>query len=113
MADVTSDALEQELLSLGMEDFIPVWEAIDAWEIREALGDGDRFPAVSEALVALAEADAIRVYTGHWDSSENELHVVSAAEAAALLRDPRFYDATTEPDERRVWFINVGNLVDP
>jgi hypothetical protein len=99
--------LRKALLDLGLEDDIPLWEAVGSAEVRKAVGEGDPIPAVSTILAALARDGAIFVYHGIWSSEPDD--PVGIDEAIALVQDRRYYNADTEPNDERVWFVNVGN----
>jgi hypothetical protein len=105
--DVT---VKNALLDPGMEDWIPVPEAVGSVEVKAALPLGrEAWCAVSAALQALALEGRIRVYRGRWnDENPREL---STSEAVAELADQRWYAFhPDDPNEERVSFVNIANI---
>jgi hypothetical protein len=103
-----SDRTQAALLELGLEDWIPIPEALGTPEIRDALGPEDGVEKVSEALAALVASDQVRLYRGRWDSDPAP---VSKPEALKLLKEPYWYSFHTEdPSEERLYFVNAENV---
>jgi hypothetical protein len=106
----TTDRLRSALLDLGMEDWIPIPEALTTPEVRGAIGDKDATTVVSGALAALVETGQVRLYRGAWNTEPSPL---TTTEALSLLNDPywlRFH--TDDPQEERLYFVNVANIRD-
>ena len=110
MAELTP--LHEELLQLGMEDFIALWETILPPEARHRRANEPTFEQVSQALVELLELGCIRVLSGPWQDDEPKF--VDPDVAKDLLRDRRRYTSAEEIANglERVYFVNVDNLVD-
>lgn len=107
-------ALADALLELGREDLIPLPEAMEAVEVREAVGDPVEWAAVAEALRTLLYAGQVRVYCGEWDDEDPV--ALLQDEAVRVLGEQSWYswqDGTGEYSRERVWFVNVDNLVEP
>lgn len=104
--------LHEELLELGMEDVIPLWEIISPPEARHRRADEPSFEEASEALIDLMEQGRIRVLSGPWH--DNDPAFADPDAAKELLRDRRRYSSAEEiaNDLDRVYFVNVENLVD-
>jgi hypothetical protein len=102
--------LHRELLDLGLEDRIPLPEAVAAPEVQAAVGQHDSVGAIRLALGDLLRAGQVRLLRGHW---RVEPHMVTTEEGLALLEDPAWYGFRTEdPWEERLYFVNVENLRD-
>jgi hypothetical protein len=107
----TDDRLERVLLDNGMEDLIPTAQAARDPEVHEAVGGDDLIPTLSRVLERLVRLGELRLYRGHWHADPRP---VAADQAAELLGDPAWYSFHLEdPDEERLYFINVKNLRDP
>ena len=106
-----SDRIERvsaALLDLGLEDWIPIPEAVGDPVVAEATLGEDPSELVADALAALVAEDRVRLYRGRWDEDPA---AVPAAEALELLRDPRWYSfRVDDPNEERLFFVNVRNI---
>jgi hypothetical protein len=97
------------LLELGLEDLIPMWEAVTTPEVVDA-ADASRIQAdVAEALATLGKARLVSFYLGHWNADPDRIPV---EDALALLSDPRWFSSDAEPDDMRLYYVNVKNLPD-
>jgi hypothetical protein len=101
-------ALYRALLELGLEDWIPLPEALATPEVRETVKQGEIVHAVREALVELLLGGRIRIYRGRWDADPVP---VSATQAVELLNEDRWYSfRIDDTDEERLYFVNVENI---
>jgi len=101
-------SLRAALLALGLEDWIPIPEAVGNPEVLETVGTRDAKDAISRALTELVQAGAIQIYRGRWDADPE---VVSPHEAAELLKDEQWYSfRVNDPQEERLYFVNVENI---
>jgi hypothetical protein len=111
---VTDDsALRQEILDLGLEDDIPLWEIADKCRAAGLIADGTEGVGVlATALLDLARTDEIRILVGRWNDPEPRY--VNGDEAGALLADARRYASEEERahDLERVYYVNVDNIVE-
>lgn len=99
--------LQEALLELGLEDFIPLPEAIAAPEVLAAISSDRPVDAVARALVDLLRKDLVQVWTGHWRA---EPTLASRKKAEVLLLDEQRYSFDAEVDGReRVYYVNVEN----
>jgi hypothetical protein len=99
------------LLELGLEDLIPLPEALDAPEVRAAVGSSQPRECVRQALANLLRDGKVRAYRGRWDS---EPVPISTSEALELLRQAIWYEFHPDnPDEERIYFENVENIKQP
>jgi hypothetical protein len=104
----SSEETCQALLELGLEDWIPIPEALTTPEVCQAIGQGDPVQAVGEALAALVLDGLVALYRGRWDEDPER---VATAVALELLRDPRWYSFhTADLGEERLYFVNVKNI---
>jgi hypothetical protein len=108
LGDVVRDELIAALLDLGLEDDIPLWEAGMDGEVLAAVSGDDPFASIGEALRLLVADDRVRVSEGHW---RDEPVRVSLDRAMELVVDARWYQYP--PEDHRVYYVNVLNLVDP
>lgn len=101
--------LQEVLLGLGLEDLIPMWEAVGEPEVA-ALVDPDRaHMKVAAALTALAEAGRISFYLGPWDADPRQILL---GRAVQLVCDERWFRPGAEPNGQRLYYVNVENLAD-
>ena len=113
MLDVADDtALRQTVLDLGLEDQIPLWEAMDTCRrnglvVQGAVGAHE----LGNLLLALAREGKIRILVGHWEDPNPRF--VDVDEAAQLLADDRRYTSAEEiaHDLQRVYYVNVDNII--
>ena len=105
-----SNEVKQAVLELGLEDWIPLPEAVTAVEVRAALrGDREAWPAVSEALKDLLREHRVQLFRGRWD--EDDPRALSDAEALEVLGEERWYTFHPEdPEDERIYFVNVKNV---
>lgn len=100
--------IEVALLELGLEDLIPLPEAVAD---IETLGThpGVAVDAVSTALRRLLEVGRIQVWAGRWS---DEAVVQGPGAANELLADRRRYSFAEEEafGLDRVYYVNVDNL---
>jgi hypothetical protein len=105
-----SGTVRSILLDLGLEDLIPLPEAITAPELSEVAGARDLVDVISRALGTLAREDRIRLFRGRWNTEPQRVPV---EEGLRLLEDSAWYRfRADDPDEERLYFINVDNLRD-
>ncbi len=100
-------AVRVALLKLGLEDWIPLPEAV-----QTVLGRGSLDPEqeVRETLRELGGEGLIRFWRGPWDKDDEHAEVPTQ-EALLLLQDPRWYRfRLDEPNEERLYFVNVDNI---
>ncbi len=103
-----SNTIISILLDLGLEDLILLPEATAAPELREVAGGQDLVSVISSALGELVREDRIRLFRGRWNG---EPQPVPVEEGLKLLQDSVWYRfRTDEPNEERMYFINVNNL---
>jgi hypothetical protein len=106
MTDLTP--LQEALLGLGLEDWIPLPEIRATSEVRDLTEDEQGIDEVSRALVDLLRYGRIQVWSGRWP---DEPRLVSADLAEAMLRDERRYSFDAEASGlERVYFVNVENF---
>jgi hypothetical protein len=109
MSDSESQ-VRSALLDLGLEDWIPLPEAVSEPEVLEAVGAHSPVAAIAAALTELLREDRIRLYRGRWDA---ELQPVATEEGLKLLTDEKWYRfRLDEPNEERLYFVNVDNIRD-
>lgn len=100
--------LQEALLELGLEDWIPLPEVFGDPEVRPLLRENLEVHAVSRALVGLLTLGRIQLWMGKW--SEQPRPVPPDAAEALLLDERRYsFDAEDEGLER-VYFVNVENF---
>lgn len=101
--------LHEALLELGLEDLIPLPEALDDDDVRDAVGGTPTIDEVATALVDLLRMGQISVWAGHWQDDPRR---VDEQTALQLLRDPRRYTFKDEAEGyERVYFVNVENVI--
>ena len=106
MTDLTP--LHEALLELGLEDWIPLPETLEAPEVRPLVAGGAAVGLVSCALVDLLARDEIQVWVGRWPEDPNP---APRALAEQLLLDERRYSfGEEEAGLDRVYFVNVANF---
>lgn len=101
--------IEQGLLELGLEDWIPLPQIEEMPEVRRVVEEGRAFEQVSTALVELLSLGRIQVWSGYW---QDEPTRVDPGRATKLLRDRRrySYDEEAAHDLERVYYVNVENV---
>jgi hypothetical protein len=93
-----------------MEDLIPIPEAATDPEALVAIDGNEIEAALRSALGDLIASGELVAYKGRWDDDPEP---VERSIAVALLADSRWYRfRIDDPDEERLYFINVHNLVD-
>jgi hypothetical protein len=103
-----ANTVRSVLLDLGLEDLIPLPEAAAAPELRAVVKERDLVEVMSGALGELVREDAIRLFRGAWNAKPQP---VPAEEGVALLHNSEWYRfRTDDPDEERLYFVNVDNL---
>ena len=110
---MNKDSLREEILDLGLEDVIPLWEIADLCRADDLIAQGTAGTQVlARAILMLAREGAIRVLVGHW--TEHEPRFAVSAEHELLLMDTRRYSSAEEAahDLDRVYYVNVDNLKD-
>jgi hypothetical protein len=101
-------ALHIVLLDLGLEDWIPLPEAVEDALHEGRVGVGDS-ACVSNALVELLREGLIEVWSG--SPSAAEPSPVSPALAEAMLLDlPRYTWRSKADLHERVYYVNVKNF---
>lgn len=104
------DDTKRALLALGLEDWIPIPEAVNTPEVREAVRQEDAAPTIRAALTELVSDGQVRVYRGRWDADPAAL---PTPEALDRLREDRWYSFhPVDPDAERLYFVNVENIHD-
>jgi len=95
------------LSELGLEDWIPVPEALSSPEIMKEVGctEVDPDEAVVRALSHLVEGGEVRVYRGRALSAQPA--PVSTDEGLKLLKDPHWRRWGREENEERLFFANA------
>jgi hypothetical protein len=106
--DEAADALSEALLTLGLEDLIPLWEAAGSPEVRAVAPSVDPVGAIGRTLRNLVLDGQVQVYEGQWDA---EPMMVATDVAVDLVVDTHW--CAYPPDDHRVYFVNVENLRAP
>ena len=110
---MTDDGLRREILELGLEDDIPLWELAGDCRAAGLIDDGPAgVDALARALAELARKGEIRVLVGAWNDPEPR-HV-EPDEAERLLVDRRRYSSAEEIAHglERVYYVNPDNVVE-
>jgi hypothetical protein len=103
-----SNSLREAILSLGLEDLIPLPEIAEAVRAEGVAASESALPELSSALIALLEEGLIQVSTGSWSEEPEVLDPVAARE---LLMVEGQYEWNSPADlVRRVYYVNVENL---
>lgn len=106
-----NEALRSALLELGLEDQIPLPEALGVEEVRAAADTADPVGDIGRALTSLAAEGRVVFYRGRWD--DNDPPELPADVAAALLSDERWYRwRANEADAERLYYINTMNIAE-
>jgi len=108
---VIDDRLRREILDVGLEDDIPLFEIAGACQESDLLGPGTAgIEVLARALLELTRDGAIRILVGHW--TEHQPRFATPDEAELLLMDTRRYSAAEEAehDLDRVYYVNVDNI---
>jgi hypothetical protein len=101
--------LRAVLLELGLEDWIPVPEAVALPEVRAIVASEEVAAAVAQALVDLFAKGQIAMYRGPWNDDDPE--PVPREETVRLLSDPAWFGfRIDDPNEERLYFVNVENI---
>jgi hypothetical protein len=109
---VSADALHREILALGLEDDIPLWEVADGCRAAGLIAPGTvGLDVLAAALIDLARKGEIRIRVGPWDDAEPK--DVDVEQAEPLLLDGRRYSSAEEIANGldRVYFVNVDNII--
>ncbi len=105
---MSSHPLRTALLDLGLEDWIPIPEAMADPEVVAAASGEDAAKVVAEALGELVSEGEVQLYRGAWDGDSEP---VSTLEALRLLKEQRWYSfRIADPHEERLYFVNVRNI---
>ena len=110
---MNDDPLRREILKLGLEDDIPLWEVADQCRAAGLIAAGSAgVDVLGECLIALARTGEIRIRVGTWDDSEPR--DTDVEEAEPLLQDRRRYSSAEEIVNglERVYYFNVDNIVE-
>ena len=100
--------LHVALLELGLEDMIPLPEAVTMPEVLDCTPRSEVVKNVSTALVDLLHLGLIQIWSGHW-ADEPTLMSTDLTEPA--LRDECRYSFAAEANGLdRVYYVNVENL---
>lgn len=100
--------LHEALLVLGLEDLIPLPEALEDSDVRAAVGGVPAIDEVADALVDLLQLGRISVWAADWSEEPRRVAVQNAVQ---LLHDRRRYAYENEADGlERVYFVNVENV---
>lgn len=99
--------VQAALLELGLEDLIPLPEAIATPGVLAEISSAQPFETIAPALTDLLRKDLVQVWSGHWRADPA---LVSREAAEALLLDPQRYSYDAEAaDTERVYHVNVEN----
>jgi hypothetical protein len=103
-------SLREAILELGLEDLIPLPEAITAVEVVGATsGDPEVWRSLSEVLKDLVGEHRVQIFRGRWN--DDNPATLPDNEALEVLGEERWYAFHTEdPDEERIYFVNVENI---
>lgn len=110
---MTDEALRREVLDLGLEDDIPLWEIADTCRAAGLIADGPvGVEVLAEVLLDLVRKDEIRILVGRWD--DPELRYADREEAENVLADARRYSSAEEiaNELERVYYVNVDNITE-
>lgn len=100
-------SLLDALSELGLEDWIPVPEAVHSPEIAAAASDSDDLgAAVARALSSLVRSGQVRIFRGRALSVPPK--PLTADEACELLRDPYWREWGREGNEERLFFAHTA-----
>lgn len=101
------DSLLAALSELGLEDWIPLPEAVSSPEIARAAGPDRDDPgaAVSAALSQLVRDGEVRIYKGR--ALQSRPTAVATEQALELLSDPHWRRWGREQNEERLFFANA------
>ena len=104
-------ALEIALLELGLEDVIPLGEAMSSPDIQAAASLSDPDQSLDRALAAalgrLVEQKLVVISRG---KASGRSTAAARAGVAGLLSDPWWFGWGRESIEERVFFVNVRNI---
>jgi hypothetical protein len=102
-------ALHTALLDLGLEDWIPLPEAVEAVRFEGLVGADGSVSKISHALVDLHREELIQVWSGPWDAEQPS--PVSPDVAESMLLDHSRYSFASESEGlERVFYVNVENF---
>jgi hypothetical protein len=102
-------ALHTALLDLGLEDWIPLPEAVESTRFEGLSGADESVAKISRALVDLLREDRIQVWSGPWDAEQPS--PVSSELAELMLLDHSRYSFASEANgSERVFYVNVQNF---
>jgi hypothetical protein len=105
----TLSPLHAGLLDLGLEDWIPLPEAVEAMTVEGLTDAADGVEAISSALRDLLASGQIQVWAGPWQADEPSPVLDDRAEA--MLRDHDNYSYNQDTSAReRVYYVNVRNF---
>ncbi|MGO9976160.1 MAG: hypothetical protein ACLP01_25830 [Solirubrobacteraceae bacterium] len=105
---MANEQVKSALLELGLEDWIPLPEAMSSPEVLAAAGVEDVEAAIREALVVLIRSGEIAIYRGPWNE---ESEPVDTSVALRLLDESMWYRfRIDDPHEERLYFVNVENI---
>jgi len=105
---MANEQLRAALLGLGLEDWIPLPEAMSSPEVLVAVGGHDAETAIRGTLIALLRSGEIAIYRGRWDQ---ESEPVQQTVALRLLDESAWYRfRIDDPDEERLYYVNVANV---
>jgi hypothetical protein len=101
--------LQRALLELGLEDWIPLPEAVTDPVVIEAVGSGDPVEKISSALLELLALGRVEFWSGPWDADPSP---VPATAVRRLLLDRRrhSFDAEARAGLDGVYYVNVNNF---
>jgi hypothetical protein len=108
VTDEAGGTLRDALLDLGLEDWIPIPEAVGDPEVIAAAASSDVAAKVAAELKSLLIDGKVRLYRGPWNG---ESEPVSTPEALDLLTDSKWFTyRLDDPNEVRLYFVNVDNI---
>lgn len=109
---MSDESLRREILELGLEDDIPLWELADVCRAAGLIDDRPTgVDALARVLVGLVRQGEIHVLVGAWSDPEPRQAVLDQAER--LLADQRHYSSAQEVAHglERVYFVNADNTL--
>ena len=101
--------LHAALLDLGLEDWIPLPEAVEAARFEGLVRADESVAKISRALVDLLREGRIQVWSGPWAAEQPS--PVSPELAESMLLDHTRYSFVSEANGlERVFYVNVQNF---
>ena len=110
---MTGGNLRREILELGLEDDVPLWELADVCRAAGLIDEGPAgLDALARLLAGLARQGEIQVLVGAW--RDPEPRHAGPDQADCLLADRRHYSSAEEAAHglERVYYVNADNIVE-